>query len=277
VTEAASVFLPRFALPGVRPARYLVPIAMRRGAFSFLLLVLSALWMPCVALAQAHEPPPEAMTLFESARAHYRAGEYAEAATDLENALVLDPAAPTLLFNLARVYELQNDYPRAIAAYRHLLTVTPAAQTEERQRTQEAIARLSGAAEHAPPPQESDDDRGPTFVRERGVADMPFWATFIAGGVVGLAAIGVGIGALVIHGQGDSFVLGADGTVADRESFYSLARDLGTAADVLGAIGTAALIASGLLFILREHTYEQWSASLSITPNAAAIMVGGVF
>jgi len=249
---------------------------LRVGAFVSLLL--AALAVCGTAFAQAHEPPPEAMTLFESARAPYRAGEYAQAATDLENALVLDPAAPTLLFNLGRVYELLNDYPRSIQAYRQLLAVTPASQQEERHRTQEAIERLSGAAEHAPPPQESgEDDRGPTFVRERGVADVPFWITFIAGGIVGLTAGGLGIAALVAHGQGDAFVLGADGTVDDRESYYALARELGTAADVLGGIGTAALIASGLLFILREHTYEQWSASLSITPTATTFVVGGVF
>jgi tetratricopeptide (TPR) repeat protein len=268
----------RFALHAVEDARYLSTIVMRGVGASFWLILLSAV-LPSLALAQAHEPPPEAMTLFESARVHYRAGEYSEAATDLENALVLDPSAPTLLFNLGRVYELQNDYPRAIEAYRHLLAVTPASQPEERQRTQEAIARLSGAAEHAPPPpQESgEDERGPTFVRERGVADTAFWATFISGGIVGLVAGGLGIAALVAHGQGDSFVLGADGTVDDRETYYSLARGLGTAADVLGGIGTAALIASGLLFILREHTYEQWSASLSIGPSAATIVFGGVF
>ena len=228
------------------------------------------------ALAQEHVPPPEAMTLFESAREHYRAGEYSQAATDLENALMLDPAAPTLLFNLGRVYELQHDYERSLSAYRRLLAVTPATQSEERARTQEAIARLSGAQVHEPPPsQESGDEQGPTFVRERGVADLPFWITFASGGVAGLVAAGLGIGALVVHQQGDSFVFGVDGVAADRDAIYSNAQTLGIAADVIGAIATATLIASGLLFILRERTYEQWSASLSITPGG--LVLRGVF
>ncbi len=220
------------------------------------------------------------MTLFESARQHYRDGEYTQAADDLENALVLDPAAPTLLFNLGRVYELQGDYARSISAYRRLLAVTPPEQREERERTEQAIDRLEGAQEHqAPPPaQESGEvEQGPTFVRERGVADMPFWITLIAGGVVGLSAIGCGIGAALTHGSADTWVLGRDGTAAEREATYEQSRALGAAADVLGSLGSAALIAAGLLFILREHTYEQWSASVSIGPQSAALIFAGQF
>lgn len=257
---------------------------MLRSRLAAALCVIFAVGGPLVcreAHAQAHEPPPEAMTLFESARQHYRAGEYTAAAEDLENALVLDPAAPTLLFNLGRVYELQGDYARSLSAYRRLRAVTPPEQSEERDRTEQAIDRLEGAMEHQappPPPQESGEvEQGPTFVRERGVADMPFWITFVAGGIVGLTAAGCGIGALAAHGSADGFVLGRDGTPSDREAMYQQARDLGLAGDVLGGLGTAALIAAGLLFILREHTYEQWSASLSIGPQSAALLVGGTF
>lgn len=258
---------------------------MLRSRLPAALVLLFALGTPLVcrqAQAQAHEPPPEAMTLFESAREHYRQGEYTQAATDLENALVLDPAAPTLLFNLARVYELQGDYERSLSAYRRLLAVTPVDQSEERDRTEQAIDRLQGAQEHqAPPPpaQEtgSEADVGPTFVRERGVADAAFWGTFIAGGLVGLAAIGCGIGAMQQHTFADGFVLGPDGSFADREAIYQQSRDLALAADVLGGVGTATLIAAGLLFLLREHTYEQWSASLSIGPQGAAFVIGGQF
>lgn len=246
-----------------------------------LLCLLGATLTCREARAQAHEPPPEAMTLFESARAHYRAGEYTAAAEDLENALVLDPAAPTLLFNLGRVYELQGDYARSISAYRRLLAVTPPEQSEERDRTEQAIERLEGAQEHQappPPPQETgEEEEGPTFVRERGVADLPFWITFVSGGVVGLAAIGCGIGAVLVHGVADGYVVGRDGTSDDLAAMYQQSRDLGLTADILGGVGSAALIAAGLLFILREHTYEQWSASVSIGPQHASLWVGGSF
>jgi hypothetical protein len=58
---------------------------------------------------------------------------------------------------------------------------------------------------------------------------------------------------------------------------YQSSRDLGLAGDILGGIGSAALIGAGLLFILREHTYEQWSASVSISPQQAVLTFGGRF
>jgi tetratricopeptide (TPR) repeat protein len=224
--------------------------------------VLGASFVSREARAQAHEPPSEAMTLFESAREHYRAGEYAAAATDLENALVLDPAAPTLLFNLGRVYELQGDYTRSISAYRRLLAVTPPDQVEERERTQSTIDRLEGAAQHdepPPPAQETgDDDRGPTFVRERGVADDLFWGTFAASGVIGLAAIGCGIASLALFDSGASYTLYVPGDDVQRAHLLDQSASTGVAADVLGSISLAGFAASLLLFVLREHTYESW-------------------
>lgn len=231
-------------------------------ASSLFVLALATSLVSATAAAQAHEPPPEAMELFESARAHYRAGEYTEAAADLENALVLDPAAPTLLFNLGRVYELQGDYERSLSAYRRLLAVTPPEQTEERDRTQQAIERLEGAQEHATPPpaQESGEeaDRGPTFVRERGVADDAFWLTFMAGGIVGLAAIGCGIASVASFDYGASYVLTIPEDVPFRQQFFTDSSNLAIAADVLGSVSIATLAAALLLFVLREHTYESW-------------------
>ncbi len=237
---------------------------MLRSRVSAALVVACTLGTALVcrtAEAQAHEPPPEAMTLFESARAHYRAGEYAAAANDLENALVLDPAAPTLLFNLGRVYELQGDYAQSISAYRRLLAVTPPEQTEERARTQDTIDRLEGAQEHRePPPQETGepDERGPTYVRERGVADDAFWGTFAASGLVGLAAVGCGIGSLVLFDTGSHYTLLAPGDATQRTQYLADASSVGLAADVLGSISLAGFAAALLLFVLREHTYESW-------------------
>lgn len=237
---------------------------MLRSRLSAALCLFVVVGTPLVcreAQAQAHEPPPEAMTLFESAREHYRAGEYAQAAEDLENALVLDPAAPTLLFNLGRVYELQGDYARSISAYRRLLAVTPVEQQEERDRTQQAIERLEGAQEHLapPPPQEAGiDERGPTFVRERGVADDAFWWTFAAGGFVGLAAIGCGIASLSLFDTGANYTLLVPGDDVTRNQYLADSSSTAVAADVLGSISVATLAAALFLFVLREHTYESW-------------------
>jgi tetratricopeptide (TPR) repeat protein len=229
------------------------------------------------AAAQAHEPPPEAMQLFEQAREQYRLGQYGPAAENLERALVLDPSAPTLLFNLARVYELMGEFDRSISVYRRLLAVTPAEQAEERARTQGTIDRLEGAREHAvppPPPTEEEDERGPTFVRERGVADDAFWGTVIAGGALALAAGGCGIGGLVVHDTVSVYTVGLDGTYDDRQAMLSTAQSLGITADVLGALSAATLVAAGLLWVLRERTYETWSVSAVVLPDAGMLAFG---
>ncbi len=228
--------------------------------FWALAVLLSASSVPLSAQAQPHEPPSEAMTLFESARAHYRAGEYDQAATDLENALVIDPSAPTLLFNLGRVYELQGDYDRSISAYRRLLAVTPREQTEERAQTQTTIERLEGAqSRQAPPPQElGDDGQGPTFVRERGVADEAFWGLFAGAGFVGLAAIACGIASLVLFDDGANWLVQSPDDLDIRSQYLSQSSSTAIAADVLGSISVAAFAAAFLLFVLRERTYESW-------------------
>lgn len=228
--------------------------------FWALAALVFASFVPLSAHAQAHEPPPEAMSLFDSARAHYRAGEYDQAAIDLENALVIDPSAPTLLFNLGRVYELQGDYERSISAYRRLLAVTPREQTEERAQTQTTIDRLEGAqSRQAPPPQElGDEGQGPTFVRERGVADDAFWGLFAGAGFVGLAAIGCGIASLVLFDDGANFVLRASGDADVRAQYLADSSSTAIAADVLGSISVAAFAAAFLLFVLRERSYESW-------------------
>lgn len=254
----------------------------RVSAVLVLACALGTALSSATAAAQAHEPPPEAMALFESARAHYRAGEYDAAATDLENALVLDPSAPTLLFNLGRVYELSGDYARSIDAYRRLLAVIPADQAEERTRTTETIGRLQGAMEHQePPPQESgepEDEQGPTFVRERGVADELFWGTFAGSGLVGLAAIGCGIGSLVLFDTGQHYTLLAPGDDAQRAQYLSDSSAVGVAADVLGSISLAGFAAALLLFVLREHTYESWDVHAGRSGLEVAFhWDGGVF
>ena len=53
------------------------------------------------------------------------AGRLPEAAGDLQAAIALTPRAPELHFNLAQVYERQNDVARAIAAYEAETEVSP--------------------------------------------------------------------------------------------------------------------------------------------------------
>ncbi len=232
-----------------------------------------------------HEPPSEAMTLFESAREHYRAGRYPDAAEELERALVLDPSAPTLLFNLGRVYELMGDYDGAVSALERLVAVTPPGP--ERADAEATLTRLRGAAEHAPPPPTVEEvgtmDEGPTFVRERGVADVAFWGTIAAGAVATLAAAGLAIGALLVDQEVDAWVLDGAHSIDDRLARYDFGQSLAISADVIGGIGGATLVTAVILFVARERTYEVWperdaaSVGVDLGPGHALLRVGGSF
>lgn len=237
------------------------------------------------AQATGHEPPAEAMVLFESAREHYRNGRYPEASEELERALVLDPSAPTLLYNLGRVYELMGEYDRAITTYERLLAVTPDASADERAQTETTLARLRGARDNATPPPTVEDvgtmEEGPTFVRERGVADEAFWGVAATGAVLALGAGAMAISALLMRQGVDQWVLGRDGTLEDRDAQLSLAQNLGLAADITGGVSVAAFITAVGLFVFRERTYEVWpsgtTASISVDGSGATLRLRGVF
>lgn len=232
------------------------------------------------ASAQDREPPSEAVTFFERARAAYREGRYPDAAEDLERALVLDPNAPALLFNLGRVYELMGRYDDAISVYLRLRAVTPATEIEEIQRTDQVLERLRGAREHAAPPPTVETvgaiEQGPTFVRERGIADVPFWVTLAAGGVIVVGAAISGGLALSMHGALNARTLGFEGyTYEDYDRELRDAQTLGAVADVAGALGGATLVGALLLFGLRERVYEEWNgsrtATLRVGPGGIAV------
>lgn len=215
---------------------------------------------------EQREPPSEAMQFFEQAREAYREGRYPDAAADLERALVLDPNAPALLFNLGRVYELMGRYDDSISVYMRLRAVTPPTETEEIARTEQILERLRGAREHAAPPPSVETvgtiEQGPTFVRERGVADVPFWATLITGGVIVVGAAIAGGLALSMHGALVDRTLGFEGyTYENYQSELNDAQILGGVADVAGALGGATIIGALLLFGLRERVYEMWPES----------------
>jgi tetratricopeptide (TPR) repeat protein len=84
---------------------------------------------------------------FEAALELYRAGHYAEALTELEQAAKLDPNGKDLFFNLALVHEKLGQLPEAVAAlerFRELET-----DRAERERARMTIERLRGAEQAA--------------------------------------------------------------------------------------------------------------------------------
>lgn len=218
------------------------------------------------AVAQ-EDTPPEAVEFYRQAREHYAAGQYQDAADALERALVLDPDSPTLVYNLARVYELLGNLDRALNMYERYQQLLPQQQAQEQERAEATIRRLQGAREStqpdepaAPPPQEVEALRqlpGLVLVRENGVADDAFWAVLVAGAVSLAAGAVFGSLALVYRGDADDFVLGQDGSVAERRGLYTDATLFAGLGDATLGLGGVGVVAAGLLYFLREHTVER--------------------
>ncbi len=198
------------------------------------------------------------MHYFELATEEYRTGLYQEAAAHLEQALVLDPEAPILLFNLGRVYELMHRYDEAMNCFERLLAVTPLEAEGDRARTEEALARIRGARERALAEEErrrAEELAAPPVApirRQPGLADEAFWGTLVTGGVVSLAAIAIGTVTLL---QRESLALRPisamfqyDSYRRERETIQTLA----LVADVGGAVGAATIATALLLFGLRD-------------------------
>lgn len=230
--------------------------------------------------ASSRATPREAVELFQRARNHYQNGRYEEAAHDLENALVLDPGSPTLLYNLGRVYELSGEHARAISTYQLYLRVIPETDAAERERTEAAIRRLQGAATYERADEEAYSQ--PIYVSQRGVADDAFWVTLVGGAVITLSAAVMAITTVLVREGADQFVVGLDGSFEDRAARYQSASDLALATDVLGGIGGATLLTAGLLWVLRERTVEMYpggAPAIAIAPtrDGATLAVGGTF
>ena len=226
---------------------------------------------------EAEAPPTQAdsaMRFFELATEEYRTGRYIEAATHLEQALILDPEEPVLLFNLGRVYELMNRHDDAMDCFQRLLAVTPEDAAEDRARTEEAIARIRGARERAIAAEVERAARNATpervTVRQAGVADEAFWATMIAGAAVSLAAGAVGVVGLLqresLAARPLSVMFPYEQYRLDREATLLLAN----VADITGAVGAATIATALLLFGLRESEVE---VPVSVAPSSSGLQL----
>lgn len=210
---------------------------------------------------ETHEPPPEAMQYFEAGRAHYEAGRYQEASESLEQALTLDPESETLIFNLARIYELLGDLDRAISfgeRYRVMVAENP----EEINRADATLRRLEGAREWLALRESGQvpELRGlapRVIVRDRGVVDTAFWAVLSAG--AGLLAGGAVLGGFAIsrQNQANDILAASDADQAERENLREKADGLALGADVMLIAGGATVTAALLLYLLRVRTYER--------------------
>jgi tetratricopeptide (TPR) repeat protein len=251
------------------------------------LAAMAVIWIaPAIVCAQEdHSTPPEALEYFNSARAHYREGRYPEAATDLERAVTLDPASTTLHYNLARVYELMGRLPEALASYQRYYGLLPMTDSEERARTEAVIQRLEGAIASDGPREEVEAEpfrelEGTVLVRERGVADVPFFVALGGGAALLVASAITGGIALERASARDNLTLTEPGGLpAYQDEYASLdatANALGITTDVFLGVGGAALIAAVLLFVLRENEVErEIQPGVAIGASAAVVELRG--
>lgn len=119
--------------------------------------MLVALLVP--AQAGAEDTEAEARVAFQRGRAHYKAGEFAQAVVELSKAYSLKPR-PALLRYMGDCYFKMNNAPKAIELYKKYLTEAP--QAADREKVESKVRQLEliiGASEEeetetmAPPPE----------------------------------------------------------------------------------------------------------------------------
>lgn len=247
----------------------------------------------CGALPQraAAQVSHQAQQAYEQGRAHYQAGRYEEAAEALERAHAADPDAPVLIYNLARVYELLAQHERSLGHYRRYLGMlegTGPEVAEERARTEQAIARVEGAAERARIAEaqeqaaeearlaevEAEATRRALRASPRGRADAVFYATLIAGGGLLVTGMVTGIMALRLDNESDDWVLPTDASWTEYRSQQDRARRLAIISDVtLVAGGAAGLTALLLYYIRRSGDGSTGVLSVALAPHTGGAMV----
>ncbi len=259
------------------------------GACAVVLVSASlSLMSPAPVLAQgASSTPPEAVEFYRRGRDHFAAGRYREAIADLERAFALDPTSATLVYNLARVYELLGELDPSIQKYRQYLSMLGPDDDEERARVEETLQRLEGARDQVeaemadPQPTPSGgglEMNAPVRIEERGVADWLFWGTTLTS--VALFAGGAIMGVLALNEEStaQSFVVGADGPLSLRDCIASTADTLALLTDVLFIAGGVAAVSATLLYLLRTRTVETHpgydETSGFLTTDGHGILVG---
>jgi tetratricopeptide (TPR) repeat protein len=230
-------------------------------------------------------PPSAAVEHYLQGRKWYLAGRYRDALVELKAALEYDPQSADLLYNVARVYENLRLFDEAIAYYQRYLERLPADADDERDKTDKTIRRLQGAKREFEQQQRLEHSRAaenPQSTARVGRADFAFWLTGSVAGAL-LAAGGVtGVLALKKTDDVTTFVVGPDGSVAQRARLVSQADQLALATDLLLAGGAVAFTGAVLLFLLRDAepdapTQEQPVLSVGFDGRRAQLTLRGAF
>ncbi len=182
--------------------------------------------VPAEAVATVPQTGPvteEALRAYDQGHTHYDLGEYQAAIEHFRHAYELS-RAPALLFNIAQAHRMNKDCPRALDTYRTFLRLT--ADETLRQEGEEHVRRLSiecgSAAIPAPAP------TIPTVAPVPAPRQIPPTAPVLSGPTVVLSAP-----------PAPRSQRATDGVVGL-------------------AIGGAALVGAGVLYVWNGRRYEHW-------------------
>lgn len=218
-------------------------------------------------VAQSARDEERAYELYDSAKAHFKAGRFKEAKADLEAARALDPDSPNLVFNLARATERMGEKAEALTYYREYEAMVEAGSPEQAE-ANEIIRRLerellepasvAPVAEPAPEPASEPEAEGgdgawvpPVLLGTAGVLT-------VSGVVFGVLALGQKSAAE------DATTKSAYDSAASKRTAFAVVSDV-------SFVGAAAAGAVGLVMLLTgDDEDEQHAGALRMTPWALA-------
>jgi tetratricopeptide (TPR) repeat protein len=234
---------------------------------------------PTVRAAGAGDSLQEAKDHYDRGMAHYELGEFASAVEEFKQAYARSQA-PGLLFNLAQASRLNKDYEQALHFYRTYLRVRPEAanrdDVEKRIAELEPIVEMRRRAEEeqlpavkrqtAPGPAPMIEDK-PTIVRALPSGRGEKIAGIVVG-VVGLGALGAGIGlgvtSLDAQKKLSSLATQMGSWTPAQASLYQTGQRDATAATALYVVGGAA-VATGV--ILYAVGWKRDRARFAVAPT----------
>jgi tetratricopeptide (TPR) repeat protein len=200
---------------------------------------------------------------FDRALELYRAGRYADALEQLEQAAKLDPGGKDLFFNLALVHEKLGQLPDAIAAlerFRELET-----DPTERERARLTIERLHGAEQAnqvvPSPPTPCPAPAAPSAPPERAPSAVLIGAasvavvSFVVGAVFGAMALSDDVGRAQTSAGLPVTQLRERGRRAEREALV---------ADVAFSIGGAASATFAGVWLLAPSDPAKRAAGITL-------------
>jgi hypothetical protein len=240
----------------------------------------------------------EARARFALGQLYYSQARFAEAATEFEAAYALH-AHPLLLHNIYLSRRDMGDFPGALDALtRYLETATDLSASDRRvlEGRQAAMRRqIEEATPSAPPPVEEptvdavvgdatppgmDETLGDPVLPPTAPAPPPADDGLMIGAIVSFSVAGAAAITMLITGplaltERDHLASTCAPTCSDEQ--ISTAQTLGVVTDVALTVGAIAAATGAVLAIVASTRGSGVSVTPSVSPDHAAIVVGGQF